>query len=178
LSGEVIRMISRKDIEKATAVLVNTALWNCNRAADMATFDFGRRTELAGAKGRMKIVGDYALHVQCAWRIAQENQIIVGSRDLYYPADYSENSTPPSDFDWDHSPNRRDKLMTALFANDRQFLVRSVNVGAAGRLDILLSDGFCLEILPDDSLLDEHWRLFEPGGHKPHFVLTGNGIKP
>jgi hypothetical protein len=166
-------------IKKATAVLVGKALWNSTRAADLASFDFGERRSVPSRGGATKIVGEYALHVQCAWRITCKDQVVVGSRDLYYPADYGDqNREIPADFDWDRDPNHRDKSLRLLFENgSKQFAVEAVDVGAAASLRIVLKHGFCLEVFPDNSLNDERWRLFRPGVDEPHFVVTGRGVE-
>jgi hypothetical protein len=168
----------KTEIESATAALNGKALWRCLRAADMATFDFGQRRKVLGFRGNEKEFGELALHVQCAWRVTRADRIVVGSRDLYYPADYREDEAVPSEFDWDRDPNRRDKLLTLLFENGaKEFVVERVAVGAAGSLHIELSENLALDIFPNDSLSDEHWRLFNPGTHGEHFVVTGSGIE-
>jgi hypothetical protein len=173
-----IRGIVKTQIENATAVLVGKALWKCTRAADLASFQFGARAKVSGFRNATKEVGEYALHVQCAWRIARRDRVIVGSRDLYYPADFSDDEEIPEGFDWDRDPNLRDKQVQSLFANDTvEFTVLSVEAGAAGSLRIVLSDDVFLDILPYDSLLHEHWRLFDPRTDSPHFVMTGSGIE-
>lgn len=166
-------------IESATAVLIGRTLWAGRRAADMATFQFGARKKVSDFFGRPSEVGEYALHVQCAWRITRDDQVVVGSRDLYYPADYHDVSEDlPSEFDWDRDPNRRDKLLGTLFGNGtRELVVQDVEVGAAGNLRIVLSDEYSLEVFPNDSLNHEHWRLFRPGVEEPHFVVIGNSIE-
>lgn len=166
-------------IKKATQVLVGKALWQCTRAADLASFDFGDRRSVPSRAGGTKIVGEYALHVQCAWRITHCDQVVVGSRDLYYPAGYGDqNREIPADFDWDRDLNRRDSLLRLLFENGKkQFTVDAVEVGTAADLRIVLRDGSCLEIFPDDSLNDERWRLFRPGIDESHFVVTGRGVE-
>ena len=170
--------MTKTEIESATAVLAGKALWQCLRAADMATFQFGGRKSVAAFRGGTKEVGEYALHVQCAWRITRQDRVIVGSRDLYYPADYEEGAEVPSGFAWDKDSNRRDRLLTSLFENgSREFLVQKVRVGVAGSLSILLSEDLAVDIFPDDSLSGERWRLFEPGRTEQHFVVTGKGIE-
>ena len=168
----------KPQIEKATAVLVGKALWGCTRAADLASFAFGERREAPSSGGGARPVGEFALHVQCAWRITRGDQVLVGSRDLYYPASYGdENREIPPDFDWDRDPNRRDRLLALLFENGkREFVVGAVEAGAAGSLHIALADGVCLDVFPDDSLDDERWRLFRPGVAGPHFVVTAGGL--
>jgi hypothetical protein len=171
-------METRKQIETATKVLIGEPLWGCTRAADMACFQFGQRRKAMGQNGREKEVGDHALHVQCPWRITQGDQVVVGRQDLYYPAEYAEDNSLPTDFDWDHDPNRHDKLLASLFGNEAQgFVVQQIEVGTAGSFRIILRSGFSLEVFPSDSLRGEHWRLFEPDKDRPHFVVTGNGVE-
>jgi hypothetical protein len=74
----------KEQIRRALDSLIGTALWSSGRAADLEWFQFGeRRTVTTG--GRTKEVGEYALHVQCGWRIRRGDQVVVGGRDLYYP---------------------------------------------------------------------------------------------
>ena len=167
-------MLGRKDIERAAAVLIGKRLWRCTRAANMTMFDFGDRITVEAFKGHKKLMGEVVLHVQCAWRIVHKDEIIVGSRDLQYPADYSETQEVPADFDWDRDPNRQDKLLAALLANDAtNLIVREIKGETAGRFEAILSEGFSLQVFPDDSLSLEHWRLFTPRSQRPHFVVSG-----
>ena len=169
----------RPHVEGAVLPLIGKALWACGRAADMATFAFGQRKKIPDRRGGLREVGEYALHVQCPWRITRDELFVVGSRDLYYPADYHDiHEEVPSEFDWNRAPSRRDKLLTSLFENgSREFVVQGIEVRAAGFLHIVLADGLYLDVLPDDSLDHEHWRLFRPGADEPHFVVTGRGIE-
>jgi hypothetical protein len=166
----------RTQVQKALEVLIGEPLWSSGRAADLEWFQFGQRRNVKDVRGGTKEVGEYSLHVQCAWRIRHGDQVIVGSRDLYYPPE--ETDDPPDDFDWDvQGANRRDKRIAQLFENEtRQFLVRQVEVGAAGSFTIVLDDDYALEVFPQDSLSGEHWRIFKPYVEEPHFVFTGKGL--
>lgn len=168
----------KAQIENKAAALVGRPLWACRRAADMATFQFGARKRVPDFFGRPSEVGEYALHVQCAWRFAQNDKVVVGSNDLYYPAGYRDiNEEPPPEFDWARDSNRRDELLASLFENGaREFVVQRVDVGVAGALHLVFAGGSCLDVLPDDSLDREHWRLFRPGIDEPHLVVTATGI--
>lgn len=109
----------KEQIQKALDALIGIPLWSSSRAADLQGFHFGqRRTVTAG--GRTKEVGEYVLHIQCAWRIRHGNRVIVGSRDLYNPPHESDD---PENFDWDvQGANRRDRGIAELFHNEtRQF---------------------------------------------------------
>jgi hypothetical protein len=120
------------EMEKALTELIGKRMWTCRRAADIATFQFGQRKHAMDYYDRSTEVGEYALHVQCAWRIVSADTVTVGSRDLYYPAQYVESESIPEDFDWDRDPNRRDSLVHKLFENGKkEFMVRRVEVGAA-----------------------------------------------
>lgn len=167
----------RRSIDEATAPLQGRALWNCTRAADLASFQFGEKLETTNFKGKKVIVGEYALHVQCAWRLARADRVVVGSVDVYYPPDLTSEEIPPG-FDWDKGLNRRDMLLSLLFEDGkRQFIVRRVDVGNAGSLFIGMDEGISLEVMPNSSLAGEHWRVFRPRSPEPHFVFSGSGVE-
>jgi hypothetical protein len=63
-----------------------------------------------------------------------------------------------------------------LFEDERrQFVVRGVEVGSAGSLHIVMDGDLSLDVLPNDSLSDEYWRLFRPGSEEAHLVVSGEG---
>jgi len=65
-----------------------------------------------------------------------------------------------------------------LFQNEsRQFTVQTVEAGDAGSLAIELEGGYTLEIFPNDSESDEHWRFFKPHTEEPHFVVSGKTLQ-
>jgi hypothetical protein len=169
----------KTEIEQAIAVLIGKKLWRCTRAADLAAFQFGERRASTTYKGEPCEIGEYALHVQCGWRITQNEKVVVASRDLYYPADYDENREFPANFNWDiQGGNRRDRLIQEFFQNvTRSYLVESAEAGNAGALRLVLEQDLSLEVFPDDSFDGEHWRLFEPDMDRPHFVVSGAGIE-
>jgi len=147
-------------------VLIGKPLWSSGRAADWEWFQFGQRRTI-NARNHTKEVGEYALHVQCAWHITHGDEVVVGNHDLYYPPE--ETDDRPEDFNWEPlGSNRRDKRIAALFQGEtRQFLVRRIEVGEAGRFRILLDNDYALDVFPDDSLSDEHWRISEKTSPAP-----------
>ena len=153
------------------------ALWAAGRAADLLWLHFGQRRMVKDYRGNPKEVGEYALHLQCAWRIVQGDKVIVASRDLYYPAG---SSTPevPEGFKWDvQGGNRMDERLKQFFETADLFVVH-VEAGFAGAFQLFLGSEVVLQVFPDDSFDGEHWRLFRPYLDEPHFVVNGNGVVP
>jgi hypothetical protein len=167
----------RTQVQEALNVLIGQPLWSSGRAADLEWFQFGRRKIVQDSRGDRREVGEYALHVQCAWRIRQEDHIVVASRDLYDPPEESDDR--PDNFNWDvQGGNRRDKRIAELFLGEtRQFLVQMVEVGAAGSFTIGLDGDYALDVFPDDSSSGEYWRIFKPYAKEPHFVVTRKGLE-
>ena len=168
------------EVQKALEVLKGKAIWAPRRAADMATFQFGERSVAQDFYGRPTEVGEFALHIQCPWRIVKRDRFVVGSNDLYYPAEHSHNDDrpSPSDFDWDREPNLRDKLLRTLFGpGEPQLTVRGIETGCVGSFRLILENDTFLEVFPNGSIPHEHWRLFSPKRDRPELVVTGAGIE-
>jgi hypothetical protein len=138
-------------------------------------FDFGAPRIVHGFRGEAKEVGDYALHVQCAWRIRRQDNVLVGRGDIFSPPEDTDEPLP-EDFDW-QKENMFDKVVSTLFAEKKEFIVRGVEAGSAGSLAISLDGELAIDVFPQDSLRGEHWRLFEPYREKPHFVVSGIGAR-
>jgi hypothetical protein len=170
----------QQQVESVMAPLVGMPLWDAGRAADLLWLAFGQRRTIQDFRGESREVGEYALHVQCAWRFVQDEKILAGNRDLYYPRGYKDQRDEfPKEFNWDvQGANRCDEMLAELFAGAaKQFVVLRVNAGQAGELALLLEGDVTLQIFPNDSLVGEHWRLFRPGSNAPHWVYTGNGLE-
>lgn len=164
-----------KRIRDALQVLVGETLWSSGRAADLQWFQFGQRRTVTDFRGNPKEVGEYALHLQCAWRIQRGGAVTVGSRDLYSSKEDSEDGRS---FDWDvPGASKIDQRISELFENGtREYKVSQIEVGNAGSFTIVLEDNFALDVFPHDSSGKEHWRLFRPYRDEAHFVVSGKGI--
>ncbi len=155
--------------------LVGPPLWALGRAADLAWFEFGNHRTVATHSGKEKQVGDYALHIQCSWRITRGDKIVTGRGDIFCTPEESDEPLP-SDFDWQKG-NRFDRIVGVIFDHDsREFTVQSIQAGEAGNLAIMLEDGYKLEVFPHDSESGEHWRFFKPCSEEPHLVFSGIGL--
>lgn len=167
-------------LEAALAPLVGLPLWTSHRAADLQVFQFGdKRTVTSNfgpRKGQESEVGEYGLHIQCAWRIRGPSGIVVASRDRFYKA--GPEPFPEDDWDWSAGTNRRDERIRD-WLSARSYNVERVSADATGGIVLSLAGGFALDVFPDDSLdgeYSEHWRLLRPGDLSSHFVVSGSGI--
>jgi hypothetical protein len=138
------------------------------------------------------MVGEYALHIQCPWRLEREPdaQIITGSGDLYEP--YDEADWKDEAFNWESGNNLQEQALSRLLqeydaktkqivnATDR-LVVNAVEADAFGGFRLDLSGDYQLRVFPCTSR-EEAWRLFKPtaDGEQPteaHFVVpTENAI--
>jgi len=163
-------------LQNAVKVLVGLPMWSVGRAGDLAWFEFGNRRTVKGHNGEKKEVGDYELHVQCPWRIASADSIVIGRGDIFCTPEETIEPTP-ADFDWQKG-NRFDGIVQQLFNHElRHLIVQAVQAGEAGRLTINLENGCTLEIFPHDSESGEHWRFFKPYTEEPHLVFSGKGLQ-
>lgn len=168
----------RQQVEKALGALIGLPLWSSGRASSLQWFQFGERTSVISAKGIAKQVGTYALHVQCAWRLAG-GSIIAASSDRYYPAGDPFKETLSS-FDWDiPGANRCDERIETFFseANTELLTVKQTFADVFGGFRLLLGTEYVLEVFPDSSVAMEHWRLFRPNRPDTHFVVVGSRIE-
>lgn len=162
-------------IRDALLPLVGLPLFDSNRAADIQSFSFGREHDLPfrfprPGKPASRKVGEYALHVQCAWRVIGPAGIEVDSRDLLEPA------PPDADqFDWrGFDPSLRDVRMRQWLTAVR--MVVDVTADNAGRITLALTNDYSLDVTPDRTQRSEWWRFFRAIDESPHFVMTHEGV--
>ena len=128
-------------------------MWEAGWAGDIAWFQFGKRVTRPHPRGGQREVGEYALHISCAWTWRTESGFVRADED----------STD----------------LTEL--GGLQARVESSSAEPSGHLKLLLSEGECLEVEPDEPTADpanktEYWRLFQPGLRTPHMVSSNLGI--
>lgn len=164
---------------QSLSVLIGLPLSAAYSQAAMKSFHFGplRPHPTPGAKG---IVGAYALHVQCPWRIVTRDRIVTGKMDLFEPV------VPRNDFDWQKTirepeGNLQHKILHDLLhpsdpatrseveGND-QLAVVGVEVDVYGGIDLNLSNHYRLQCVPCGTRVED-WRLFKPGDTSRHFVV-------
>lgn len=169
-------MIDFSIVDKELIKIIGLPLIAAGRACDLIWFGFGRRIKVKDIRrGGDREVAEYALHIQCPWRITDISKIVVGSYDKYIPNSKIEYS---DEFDWDiQGANRCDEQLKTLFElHTSNLIVKSVKVDNFGELKISFSDNYVLQVIPDTSTDVEMWRFFQNGVKKEHLVMTGIGI--
>ncbi|REG59105.1 hypothetical protein B0G80_1831 [Paraburkholderia sp. BL6669N2] len=154
---------TRKEIERRLLVLRGLDLSDVNRAANMLTLGFGPLREAKNFKGVLKHVGQWALHVQCAWRLERAGNTVATQQDLC-GSDKEACATA-------------DRLRELLVQNGPT-VVEAVSASEAGGLELALSGGLCLVIVPDRIEGSEDWRFFARGVDAAHFVIEGGKVDP
>src|SRR5262249_25646643 len=101
MSHELIQAGTRQQVIAALRQIIGLPLTAVRRAADMRTFQFGAMRLVDGG-----FVADFALHVQCPWRIEGADGIVTGRSDLWEPAE--ENTPFDENWDYELSPNLQD----------------------------------------------------------------------
>lgn len=130
-------------------LLTGAVIRSVGRAADMGVL------ELNGVQGE-----DLALHIQCAFRVVHDGQVLLGSRDMTYVR----GSAGPDAFDnFATLYDDRAALLSRVLGGACP-QVETVLQGPAGALTLEATGGFRVDILPDRSVPEESWRAFTRGG--------------
>jgi len=170
------------NILKHLKPLIGLKLSIARRAHNMRNFQFGQVH--AVARGT---VGEFALHIECPWRIEGPHGIVTGFDDLWEPA-----GEVGDDFDWDawgdeKHDNLQDKRLGELlggydekthsFVNQTGVLtVEDVQTDSYGGAILKLSGGYRLVLFPTGTRRED-WRCFRPDTEGPHFVLSGGRVE-
>lgn len=186
--SSVVRQHKETEMSKAQilsylSLLIGKQLSIARRAASMRGFHFGRIT-IEADKNRS--TGEFALHIQCPWRIEGPIGIVTGDEDLWEPVGQDE------DIDWEKwnyedNENLQDQQvgellggydpMTKSFINKTEFLVvEAINADDFGGASISLSGNYRLVLFPSSSV-SENWRLFQPSSDQEHFVIAGGLVE-
>ncbi|MCG8351743.1 MAG: hypothetical protein MI924_28585, partial [Chloroflexales bacterium] len=158
--------------------LVGLPMWDAGRAANLIWIHFGTKRTIQGWKGEPKEVGEYALHLQCAWRIVHLDSIFVAADDCFYPR--NDPHQDPPDFNWSvPGVNRCDEQLERLFTtfDPAQLIVQAVETDRVGGFRLLMRNGLALEVFPNISFDSECWRFLCFSRDERDLVVTGAGIE-
>ena len=162
---------TRQKVIAALSQIIGLPLIAAWRGADMRIFQFGTLHQIENGS-----VGDFALHIQCPWRIEGKDGIVTGRLDLWEPIERG------PDFDWESwhyekSPNLQDFLVDQwLREHGLTLVVRKVDADEYGGATIHFHDSFVLRLFPSGTQ-GEDWRLFRPKTGAPHFVVCGGKVE-
>ena len=162
----------RKLIEAELGILIKQPLTDIGRAGNLLWLSFGKKIFVVDKNGCKKTQSEYALNIQCAWRIVKDCRIIVGSRDFYIPR----TDLQIDSFEWDtQGVNRFDEKIEELNFHQRYGIVDKISADEFGGIKITFNSSIVLEVFPDDSLEDEFWRFIVSGKASRHFVVFDRG---
>lgn len=150
--------------------LVGLTLSESYRVADMRIFHFGAMRNVEGGAA-----GEYALHVQCPWRLEASDHVVTGRHDLFKPAEETEGFDWDS-WDWDGNETLQDGLVSD-FLTKAAPVVQGVAADSYGGARLSLSGEYNLALFPAGSQ-GEDWRVFRPEGNEEHFVVSGGRVEP
>jgi hypothetical protein len=137
----------------------------------MRTLQFGALREIERGS-----VGEFALHIQCPWRIEGPEGIVTGRLDLFEPVERGPDFNFES-WDYEKSPNLQDSQFNQLLARHAESLVvQSVDADEYGGAAITFGGGFVLRMFPAGTR-GEDWRFFRPKTDAPHFVISEGEIE-
>jgi hypothetical protein len=167
--------------KRSFAQLVGLPLFDIGRAANLVWIHFGApRTVTSQIGGKVRIVGEWALHLQCSWRLLERSRLLTGESDLFYPA----STEPPGklvDFDWGRlGANLFDEKIAQFKATRLPNLppVSRVWLDRMGNVNITFGRRIAvIEVFADATAATELWRLFEPYRETEHTVFTGQGYE-
>lgn len=160
----------RQQVIAALSQTIGLPLTAARRAADMRTFQFGKLRQVERGS-----VGDFALHVQCPWRIEAPDGIVTGRLDLWEPEE--DNASLDDNWDYEKSPNLQDVRVERWLAHNKlSLVVKSVDADEFGGAAISFDHGFVLRLFPAGTR-GEDWRLFKPKADTAHLVVSGGAVE-
>lgn len=171
--------MKRHKIQKYVKRLIGLQLSIARLAGSGRNFHFG--VVKSHSKGSS---GEYALHIQCAWRIEHSSKIVTGSHDIWWP--YREIEGPKK-WNYEDGNSIQDvqlyKLLegydpvTQSWINTTELLVvERIKVSRFGDLTLYLSGNYRLFLFVDQTR-NESWRLFRTESNERHLVVGRKSIK-
>lgn len=157
-------------------VLKDQKLQRFGRASNMVWLHFGKTYETTN-KLNMKVQkSEYALHVQCPWRIINNNsgEIFVGSNDIYEQSGIANKN---KNADWETQGNSLfDEKVSELCVTESDFRVSKVRISRTRDLTITFSNNYQFQCFANSSSDVEYWRFISRNQSR-NFVAYESGFK-
>ena len=156
--------------------LIGLPLVVAHHAGNMRGFHFGEVTT-----SELGIAGQYALHIQCPWRIEYEDEaILTGFHDWYRFVDNGTAAVPSGSWDPARGGSLQELRLRELFDcpfdtsktiinRTGRLIVTEVTLDRLGGFAIVLDQRLRIVSFPCSSE-GEQWRLFRPDHEGPHLV--------
>ena len=143
-------------------VLIHSELINCGRCNSMDWLWFNQLGSI------------YAIHLQCPWRIVDQERVLLANEDMYYPN--TEFSGDYDEFEWDNQGGNLfdEKVGQVLNTEKEKWTIKSYVTSPFGDLEIEFENGKKLQIFITGSTDSEQWRFFKKDRNEPHIVVKPN----
>ena len=146
--------------------------------AGLIWFQLGALHEQHDQRGRTRLLGEFALHIQCPWRIRVDGRLLVGHQDFSVIGVRDDKGfyQPQPGLSW--GDQVLENISSALLLGP--LTVTAVVLKQQGDLRINLDQGHTLEVFNTSSTDEEVWRVIKSGrGQKKsrHIVRTGLGYE-
>jgi hypothetical protein len=177
MSNQLTQACIRKELDN----LVGRRVVRAGLMAGIVVITFGKSQLEISRSGKLIEVGEYALHIQCAWRLVRDSEIVVGFADWVVERSAEGDDEDEEAVDEavveeeDESQGVYDRLTKALSESPR--VIELVHVRGGG-FSLALEGGLYLETFPSLSESDpddEFWRLLRCLESTPHFVVRPSG---
>ncbi len=147
----------RKRLRDEIIGLPLTDMWRIG----LQVFEFGEQEECLNRKGETYYSSQKRIHVSCSWRISKNKRLILGSDDYADP-----------DSEVFETQNYTDFFTQVEAAS---LIVEDIIFGEFNDLDIILSNGYKLQLLLIAAGFYESWRYInEDPAH--HVVARPDGL--
>ena len=169
----------KHQIEQALKPLVGLRLWGPGRCLSMLLIQCGEPGPAPTRLNPKREVGEFAIHVSCAWRLTHGDRLVVGSRDRYWPSDPDQDM---KSFDvHEAGVSWWDICMEAFFQERAATLPRieAVSADVFGGFRLSCSEEVVLEVFPNFTcplLGVEFWRLLSRWTSGPQWVVESTGV--
>jgi hypothetical protein len=162
----------RDELDTAIDSLIGLLVLSTGRAADMQWFQFGEAVTRTNRAGQTRTVGQYALHVQCAWRIMRGATVVVGSDDIGYDA---RGTATAAVADSNQRSTWRDARVAKLVSHEA-LRVTTVDISDVAFARFELNHTYALQLLPMTSIVGERWRLLRNIEPTKHWIVSDSGL--
>lgn len=110
-------------------------------------------------------IAEYSFHIQTHWRFVRNQEILLGSRDIYLPQDASLDN---GYYDFEVQSTQKELTATSSIfdvamqdfqKHFKDAIVQSIDINALGDLRIVFTNGICFETFTPSVRKEEFWRF-------------------